>query len=173
MKKKYLLLIIILIVVIVSFLWWYFFNPEDKWICENGVWVAQGQPSAQQPSTGCGDELVSLSSDLQIFSPEADDEVSSPLKITGQARGSWFFEATFPIQLTTVHGLVLGNTYAQAQTDWMTEDFVPFEATLEFVPPSDIAIDIDQGELIFEKANPSGLPEHGAEYRLPVRFKFD
>lgn len=169
MKKNYLLLVILLVVAIASVLLWRFFSPEDTWICENGVWIMHGQPTTPQPTSGCGDETVLLPSDLQVFYPEVGSELTSPLTITGQARGNWFFEATFPIQLTTIHGLVLGNTYAQAQGDWMTEDFVPFTATLDFTSPDDI----DQGELIFEKANPSGLPEHGAEYRLPVKFNLD
>ena len=167
MKKNYLLLVIILIVAIASLLFWRFLSPEDTWLCADGVWVAQGNPNTPQPTSGCGDDLVNLPSDIEIYSLTPNSEISSPLIITGQARGGWYFEATFPIQLTTVHGLVLGNTYAQAQGDWMTENFVPFSATLDFTLP----VDIDQGEIIFEKANPSGLPEHGVEYRIPIKFK--
>ncbi len=167
MKKNYVLVGTLLLTAIIVFLFWRITLPEDTWLCENGVWVEHGKPDAPQPSGGCGNNFVNLPSDIEINSPSPNTEISSPLIITGKARGSWFFEATFPIQLTTVHGLVLGNTSAQAQSDWMTEDFVPFSATLDFTLPTDV----DQGEIIFEKANPSGLPEHGAEYRLPIKFK--
>lgn len=169
MKKKYLLLFIVLILLVGGLLWWRFSSPEDTWICENGVWVTHGNPEGSQPVAGCGDQSNPVLNDIIITSPTPDSVITSPLVITGQARGSWFFEATFPIQLTTVHGLILGNAQAQAQSDWMTEEFVPFEATLDFI----LSGDVDQGELIFEKANPSGLPEHGAEYRLPVKFKIN
>jgi len=33
-------------------------------------------------------------------------------------------------------GNIIATTTAQAQSDWMTQDFVPFEAFLEFVPPA-------------------------------------
>jgi hypothetical protein len=49
----------------------------------------------------------------------------------------------------------------------MTEDFVPFfSATLEFSVPSGVT----RGNLILEKANPSGLPEHEATLQIPVTF---
>ena len=47
----------------------------------------------------------------------------------------------------------------------MTQDFVPFLATLEFETP-----DTEQGTLVFEKDNPSGLPEHDDRLIMPVRF---
>ncbi len=168
MKKQY-WFIIILILILIGISVWRFSTPEDSWVCENGTWVRHGQPADPAPVTGCGDEPVALPEDLQIFSPQANEVITSPLTITGQARGGWYFEAVFPVQITTVHGLVLGNTSARAESDWMTNDFVPFSATLDFVLPTDV----DQGEIIFEKANPSGLPEHGAEYRLPIKFKID
>jgi hypothetical protein len=49
----------------------------------------------------------------------------------------------------------------------MTEDFVPFTATIEFETP-DYG---DIGALILKKDNPSGLPEHDDAYEIPVRFK--
>jgi hypothetical protein len=48
----------------------------------------------------------------------------------------------------------------------MTPAFVPFEATLSFTPPASRT-----GTLILAKDNPSGLPEHAAELRIPVRFR--
>lgn len=78
--------------------------------------------------------------------------IKSPLTITGEARGTWFFEASFPIILAHWDGLIM----AQAKDDWMTEDFVPFEAKLVFtIDPSTYS---NNGTLIFKKDNPSGLP---------------
>ena len=48
----------------------------------------------------------------------------------------------------------------------MTEELVPFSATAVFEAPL-----TDNGRVIFEKANPSGLPENQAEYSLPIKFK--
>ncbi|MCJ7786739.1 GerMN domain-containing protein, partial [Patescibacteria group bacterium] len=78
----------------------------------------------------------------------------------------WFFEASFPIKLVDEKGNELGIAIAQAQSDWMTEDFVPFEAELHFELPV-----TEKGTLILEKDNPSGLLENADELRIPVKFK--
>lgn len=97
--------------------------------------------------------------------PEAGETVSSPLVLRGKARGTWYFEATFPVELVTADGETVVGHYAEAQSDWMTEDYVPFEATLEFENP-----DTEEGTLILHKANASGLPEHDDSREIQVRF---
>ncbi|MFA6215149.1 MAG: GerMN domain-containing protein [Patescibacteria group bacterium] len=102
---------------------------------------------------------------IKIDNPRPNQAVTSPLEITGQARGYWFFEASFPIKLVDAGGNILATGIAQAQSDWMTNDFVPFKATLEFNPMA-----AKTGELILQKDNPSGLPENDDELRLPLAF---
>src|SRR4030042_4184450 len=54
---------------------------------------------------------------------------------------------------------------AQAKSDWMTENFVPFKAELIFsAPPT------EKGTLVLEKDNPSGLPENEDELIVPIKF---
>lgn len=95
-----------------------------------------------------------------------NDVVKSPLTITGEARGNWYFEASFPARLLDANGKELAIKPAQAQGEWMTTEFVPFEVMLEFQPPS-----TNTGTLVLEKDNPSGLPEHANELRIPVWFR--
>lgn len=102
---------------------------------------------------------------IRVSTPTADAVVSSPLVVTGEARGSWFFEATFPVTLLDADGKPLVRGFAQAQGEWMTEDFVPFKAELVFTAPAGAT-----GTLLIEKANASGLPEHAGELRIPIRF---
>lgn len=92
--------------------------------------------------------------------------VLSPLRINGEAKGNWFFEASFPVKIYDSNGKLLGSVPAQAQGEWMTENFVPFSATLTFEKP-----ETETGYLVLERDNPSGLPENGGEYKIPVRFK--
>ncbi|PPK88648.1 immunoglobulin-like protein involved in spore germination [Neolewinella xylanilytica] len=82
------------------------------------------------------------------------------------ARGYYYFEADFPVRMEDQDGTTLGSGRAQAGSDWMTEDWVPFTGSLEFAPPKS-----ETGYLVFERANPSGLPENARSYRLPVRFQ--
>ena len=103
---------------------------------------------------------------IRVEEPKPYDVVSSPLKIKGEARGNWYFEASFPIRIIDANGKELGIVPAQAQGEWMTTEFVPFETELFFSNPT-----TDTGTLILEKDNPSGLSEHADERRIPVRFK--
>lgn len=40
-----------------------------------------------------------LSDQIIVTDPIPDQLITSPLIITGEARGTWFFEATFPVSL--------------------------------------------------------------------------
>lgn len=104
---------------------------------------------------------------IRVMNPEPNQVISSPLVVSGEARGTWFFEADFPVTLIDGDGNIIVEHYAQALSDWMTEDFVPFEAVIEFEKPR-----TDIGYLVLEKDNPSGLEEHDEESLIiPVRFE--
>ncbi len=103
---------------------------------------------------------------IRVSTPQPNEQIQSPLAISGEARGNWFFEATFPVVLTNWDGLIIAESYATAKGEWMTTDFVPFTATLNFQKP----IYGERGYLILKKDNPSGLPEHDDALEVPVRF---
>ncbi|HBB27246.1 TPA: hypothetical protein DCZ36_01965, partial [Candidatus Gracilibacteria bacterium] len=90
---------------------------------------------------------------------------TSPLTIRGEARGYWFFEASFPVVLTDKKGRVLTGTIATAQSEWMTEEFVPFEAVLNFEGSQ---LPEGKGILVLKRDNPSGLPENDDALKVPV-----
>jgi len=69
---------------------------------------------------------------IRIESPRPGQEIASPLTITGEARGTWYFEGDFPVVLTDWDGRIIAQHYATAQGEWMTEDFVPFSSELSF-----------------------------------------
>ena len=104
---------------------------------------------------------------IRVNTPGPNYFIASPLLIDGEARGYWFFEATFPIKLLDGNGNIIAQHYAQAQDEWMTEDFVPFTAELDFISP-----DTKKGILVLEKDNPSGLSEYADELIIPVFFQY-
>jgi len=113
------------------------------------------------------EKVATNTSDLiQVSSPQPGALITSPLTIVGQARGTWYFEASFPVILQDGNGTVLAQGPAQAKSDWMTTEFVLFQIELDFQLPT-----TDTGVLILKKDNPSGLPEHDASISIPVRFK--
>lgn len=109
---------------------------------------------------------------IKLTSPAPLSVVGSPLSIAGTARGSWYFEASFPIVLTNWDGLIIAEGIATAQGDWMTTNFVPFTASLDFENPYHLG-DSDfmkNGSLILQRDNPSGLPENDNALEIPIRF---
>lgn len=121
--------------------------------------------------TGTQTDAV-LDDRIRVSTPDPESMIFSPLTISGQARGSWFFEATFPVILTNWDGLIIAEGYAEAKGEWMTQDFVPFEATLDFESPYKTG-DPDfmkRGSLILQRANPSGLPENDAALEYTIMF---
>jgi hypothetical protein len=104
---------------------------------------------------------------IEVGVPTKNMPISSPVTITGQARGNWYFEASFPIEIRDASGNIIAQHYAQAQGEWMTENFVPFSSTITF--PAQPAG--SKGTIILRKDNPSGLPEHDNSVELPVVFQ--
>ncbi len=102
---------------------------------------------------------------IHVTVPLASVLVQSPLVVKGEARGSWYFEASFPVKVLDANGIVLGQAPVQAKGEWMTNDFVPFEGTVTFTTPA-----TETGTIIFQKDNPSGLPENDRSVSVPVYF---
>lgn len=115
-----------------------------------------------------GTNLVEISDHddlIRVTTPLPDTIVQSPLTVTGTARGNWYFEASFPVELIDANGKQLAIKPAQAQGEWMTTEFVPFSVTLIFPKPTTAT-----GTLILRKDNPSGLLEHEDSISILVRF---
>jgi len=102
--------------------------------------------------------------DAVITSPIEGETISSPLTITGEAKGTWFFEASMPVKLVDQDGNVIVQGNVQAIEDWQTTDYVGFEGTIAF------KTDAQEGQLILQRDNPSGLSENDDEISIEVKF---
>jgi len=130
-----------------------------------------GDPMTTSPSMGRSKYLEIRSGKLEespvfVETPSRGSVILSPLKVEGVAKGTWFFEASFPVSLIDPYGKTVATGIATAQGDWMTTDYVRFSASLEFkdAPQSGV------GKLILKKDNPSGLPENEDLRGIPVVF---
>lgn len=103
---------------------------------------------------------------IRIDTPRPNTVAPSPLVVRGEARGFWYFEADFSLRLLDSNGVEIATGVATAQSEWMTENFVPFLATLVFSTPH-----TRTGTLVLEKNNPSGLLQNVDELRVPVIFE--
>ena len=122
--------------------------------------------STATPTTTNPSEVPADGAQIKVTSPRRNETIKSPYKITGEARGSYYFEGSFPIKLLDDSDQVIATTIAKAKGDWMTDQFVPFTATLTFTPkmPHGFAT------LVFSNDNPSGNPATSQEFRLPVNY---
>lgn len=112
-----------------------------------------------------GNELEKMNL-IRVDTPRPGGTIDSSTVIKGEARGTWYFEADFPVVIEDTAGNVLFTTHATAQDDWMTEDFVPFTVNIK---EADF-VEAEEGTLVLKKDNPSGLPENDDELRVPVKF---
>ncbi len=104
-------------------------------------------------------------SEFLLMSPQPGAIIKNPLNFSGRAPGNWFFEALFPVYIVDGNGKILGNGVAQAKEDWMTAGLVEFSGEINFDKSG-----IENGKMIFEKDNPSGLPENAGSFELPIKF---
>jgi hypothetical protein len=156
MKKKYVFIIFVVIIVIIT-VSVYLLSLNRK-VC----WPDCGEMTDQDR------EILRMQDQIVLLSPKSGDTISSPVTIKGEARGTWYFEASFPIVIVNWDGLIIGEGIAQAQSDWMTEDFVPFEAVVNFETPSYS----DRGAIILKNDNPSGDPARDKAIEVPIRFSY-
>jgi hypothetical protein len=110
------------------------------------------------------DDQIGSNTPLVTY-PLPNQIITSPLDVSGNAPGTWFFEAVFPLYIVDSEGNQISQGIAQAQGDWMTEALVPFSASLTFDEPAS-----GSGELVLQRDNPSDLPQNTEEIRIPIRF---
>jgi hypothetical protein len=193
MKKIIFGVIIINILLLAGIMWWWYTAQYqdvkndnlgvactmDAMQCPDGIYVGRTGPQCEFVCPSASDipadiqaQITEKSNLITLTTPVPGGIIQNPLELSGQARGFWFFEASFPIVLTNWDGLIIAEGFATAQGDWMTEAFVPYTATIEFVNPYNVG-DPDfmkSGTLILQRDNPSGLPENDDALEIPIRF---
>ncbi|MBD3362258.1 hypothetical protein GF362_00890 [Candidatus Dojkabacteria bacterium] len=67
----------------------------------------------------------------KLITPFSNDSVSCPFEVKGEIPGYWFFEASFPVGINDQQGNELMRVSAHTDEEWMTDEFVDFEATID------------------------------------------
>ena len=136
-------------------------------ICPDGSAVGRTGPNCE--FTPCPVASATSSDNLIVIdTPKSYQKITSPVTVTGKARGNWFFEASFPITVVNWDGLIIGEGIATANGEWMTTEFVPFTAQISYSFATDTPY--DRGAIILKKDNPSGLPEYDDAREIPIIF---
>lgn len=102
------------------------------------------------------------SENVNVSFPLPNATVPKTFTVIGEARGTWYFEASFPVQVRDPGNNLVGQGIAQAGANWMTTEFVPFSASVTVTGYSGPA------DLVLIKDNPSGLPENDDAVFFPV-----
>ncbi len=123
------------------------------------VLIATPSPA---PTSGGAASQPFVSENVIVTSPLPGESVPQTFTVRGQARGNWFFEASFPLQVRDPENNPVGFGIAMTSDNWMTTDFVSFEGRVEVENYSGPA------NLVLLKDNPSGLPENEDSVEFPI-----
>lgn len=104
---------------------------------------------------------------IQVDLPYPGAVVGKTFSVLGKARGNWYFEASFPVNVLDKDGRVLYQGPAQAQGDWMTTEFVPFK--IEVVIPESY---IGPAKIVLKNDNSSGDPTKDASVTIPIVVEY-
>jgi hypothetical protein len=176
MNTKYIIATLLIAVAILAGYMFYVSNKTAMPLANFNECVAAGNPVMESYPRQCRDKSGKLFTEnigntiekrdlIVLESVQPNEKITSPLTLKGRARGYWYFEASFPVEILDGNGNKIGQGLATAQDEWMTEDFVPFEAPVTFTAPTTA-----NGTLVLHKDNPSGLPEHDDKLLIPVTF---
>jgi hypothetical protein len=129
-----------------------------------GLWYTmKSERAPEQDSTVAQATYANADEHLiKVALPLPGETVDATFTVLGQARGNWYFEASFPLEVRAEGGRVLVQMPVQAQGDWMTTEFVPFSA---HVTVSDYR---GSATLVLHNDNASGLPEHDRSISIPI-----
>lgn len=130
-----------------------------------------GRTYAEEPTAEDRAKMITYknasANNIVVETPWPGAVTGKTFTVTGKARGSWFFEASFPVRVLDRDGALIATAIAQAGEEWMTEDFVSFQATV--VMPASY---IGEATLVFERDNPSGLPANDAAMMFPITIEY-
>lgn len=99
---------------------------------------------------------------IRIETPEPDARIATPLRASGEADNSWYFEAVFPARLMAQDGTTIAEAPAIAASDWTREGPVPFNVEMAFTVDEEM-----EATLVLEEDMP-GDNEEPRQVRIPV-----
>ncbi len=150
MKRIWLIALVILIVIAAGLAYWFLFREKAV-------------PYSTSPSSLS--DYTSLKGEVVKASVSQNQKITTPITITGEIKGTWSFEGSFPIIIQDGSGNTLAQAPGTLSGDWMTTEYVPFSSTLTFENPS-----TPTGYIILKKDNPSDQRELDDSVQIPIRF---
>ena len=156
-KEVWILLILAIIIILLAAVLLWPANKAKNNSQQTTVSTEKTQTPQQQTTEG-----------IKVDLPTANQEVSSPLKITGSVNGggwSGFEGQVGTVQLLDVKGNKIAQGVLKATSDWTTSS-IQFESTLTFQSKFRGA-----ATLLFSNENPSGSVDKDKKFGLPIVIK--
>lgn len=125
--------------------------------------MPQTTPIISSPTFATSTYVHSSADTIVVTAPAPGTTVGKIITVTGKARGPWFFEASFPIEIRNASNVVIATGVAQTQSNWMTTAFVPFTASVPITNGYQ-----GPATLVLKKDNPSGEPQNDASMIVPI-----
>lgn len=135
-------------------------------ICKQLTTICDQDTPKEEDVYSGGDVLSEKGQKLYLSNIKTGDTVKMGYEVKGQAPGNWYFEGTFPVRVLNIQGELISSLFAEAKSDWMTEDQVPFSVIIDFPLEEEGAF-----VLQFEKSNPSGLDENSDIAKIAISIK--
>lgn len=169
MKRRYYLLVFI--VLFGAAVWGLFHALESSIVLPTTGSATPAQNTLDPEVPAAATPGNTAQNDVIVYSPAAGQVLISPFTISGQAKGSWFFEGSFPMALVNEQGAVIASGAAKAQGNWMTTDYVPFTGTLTFLNfDNNASGHRNAGYIVLKKDNPSGDPQFDKSVTIKVQW---
>lgn len=124
------------------------------------------EPSNQRDTPTPNVQASSTDEKVKLLNLKSGQQIKSPFTLRGEARGNWYFEGSFPIEIRDGTNKPILIQAVKTKENWMTEKFVPFSTTLTFTKPT-----TSTGTLILHKDNPSGEASQDESITIPITFK--
>ena len=165
MYKQVATALVIVIVVMAGAAWYLHYSAKPA--PQPTPSTSSGQ-AGTNPTANTGFTYLNASGDtIQVTLPYPNAVTGKYFSIIGQARGPWYFEASFPYKILDKDGNVLTQGPVQAQGDWMTNNFVPFKVDVT-IPDSYTG----PATIVLHNDNPSGDPTKGSSVSFPITVEF-
>lgn len=126
------------------------------------------EQESDNSDTSDEDEILLISDkgdNIYIKEPKKNASIECNSKLIGTAKGSWFFEGSFPVLIFTKEGELIKSSYASATEDWMTDDYVDFEVEVNCAECEGKEL-----EIMLNKDNPSGLEANEDRVSIDISF---
>ncbi len=179
--KKWVIILLIVLVIIAAGLFaysWYVKSKVPKNIlsfkdcADAGNLVVETNPRECHTKAGTlyieEDNHVALKDYIEVTDPKPYAVVSSPFKVEGKAKASWYGNNRLTIKLVDKDLNIIVEKSVFALTDMPKKDtFVPFVAAIDFKVPAGLV----RGQLLIEKVNIADIPGKNGPLVIPIRFK--